>query len=153
MLTKEFIELLNSNNGKELVFEYEKGQNIPAAYHITEVKNVHFESVDCGGFAHEEYQTIVQLWVSEKEKQERSMEAQKALKIMNLVDGVKPLRQETKIYFEYGRGDLRTSNYSVEKADIFGDKVILKMYVEPTACKPRNIENVKGLEQVVKTCC
>ena len=26
MLTKEFIELLHSNNGKELVFEYEKGQ-------------------------------------------------------------------------------------------------------------------------------
>jgi hypothetical protein len=153
MLTKEFIDLLNSNNGKELIFEYEKGQTVPAAYHITEVKNVHFESVDCGGFAHEEYQTIVQLWVSEKEKKERSMEAQKALKIMNLVDGVKPLRQDTEIFFEYGRGDLRTSNYSVEKADVQEDKVVLKMYVEPTACKPRNIENIKGLEQVVKTCC
>ena len=29
MLTKEFIELLHSNNGKELVFEYEEGQHVP----------------------------------------------------------------------------------------------------------------------------
>ncbi len=105
MLTKEFLDLLNSNNGKELIFEYEEGHSVPASYHITEVKNVHFQSVDCGGYAHEEYQTIVQLWVSDKEKKERSMEAQKALKIMNLVDGVKPLRQDTEIFFEYGKGN------------------------------------------------
>ena len=153
MLTKEFMELLNSNQGKELIFEYEKGKVIPTAYHITEVKNVHYESVDCGGFAHEEHQTVVQLWVSDKEKKERHMETQKALKIMNLVDGVKPLAQDTEIYFEYGRGDLRTSNYSVENAVIEEDKVTLKMYVEPTACKPRNIENGEGLKQVVQTCC
>lgn len=153
MLTKEFMELLNSNQGKELIFEYEKGKVIPTAYHITEVKNVHYESVDCGGFVHKEQQTIVQLWVSEKEKKERHMETQKALKIMNLVDGVKPLRGDTEIFFEYGRGDLLKSNYSVQKAEVEEDKVTLKMYVEPTACKPRNVENVKGLEQVVQTCC
>jgi len=153
MLTKEFLNLLNLNHGKELIFEYEKGQVIPKAYHITEVKNVHFESVDCGGFAHDEYQTVVQLWVSEVEKKEKHMETHKALKIMNLVDGVKPLRQDTEIFFEYGRGDLRTSNYSVEKAEVQDDKIVLKMYVEPTACKPRKLENVAGLEQVVRACC
>ena len=153
MLTKEFMDLLNSNHGKELIFEYEKGHVVPKAYHITEVKNIHFESVDCGGFAHDEYQTVVQLWVSEKEKKDRHMEAQKALKIMNLVDGVKPLRQDTEIFFEYGRGDLRTSNYSVERAEVQEDKIVLKMYVEPTACKPSNSLNVKGLEQVVRACC
>jgi hypothetical protein len=153
MLTKEFLNLLDSNQGKELIFEYEKGHVVPNAYHITEVKNVHFESVDCGGFAHEEYQTIVQLWVSEKEKKEKSMETQKALKIMNLVDGVKPLRRDTEIFFEYGRGDLRTSNYSVENVEVQDNKVVLKMYVQPTACKPRIPENIKGLEQVVQTCC
>ena len=153
MLTKEFLELLNSNHGKELIFEYEPSRTVPAAYHITEVKNVHFESVDCGGFAHDEYQTIVQLWVNEKEVKEKHMETHKALKIMNLVDGVKPLRKDTEIFFEYGRGSLRTSNYSVENVVVEDEKIVLKMYVQPTACKPRNIENVKGLEQVVKTCC
>ena len=86
MLTKEFLDLLNSNHGKELIFEYAENQFIPKAYHITEVKNVHFESVDCGGFAHEEYQTIVQLWVSEKEKKDKNMETHKAFKIMNIVE-------------------------------------------------------------------
>jgi Family of unknown function (DUF6428) len=153
MLTKDFLNLLGSNQGKELIFEYAENQFVPAAYHITEVKNVHFESVDCGGFAHEEFQTIVQLWVSEREKKDKGMETQKAFKIMNLVDNVKPLRKDTEIFFEYGRGDLRTSNYSVEKVEVQEDKVILKMYVQPTACKPRNIENIKDLKQVVQTCC
>ncbi len=153
MLTKEFMDLLDSNRGKELIFEYEENQFVPASYHITEVKNLYYESVDCGGFAREEHQTVVQLWVSEKEKKDRHMETQKAFKIMKLVDDVKPLRQDTEIFFEYGRGDLRTSNYSVERADIQDSKVVLKMYVEPTACKPRNLENIIGLKQVVKTCC
>ena len=100
MLTKEFLELLNSNPGKELIFEYEKEHFVPSSYHITEVKNMHYESVDCGGFAHEEFQTIVQLWVNENEKNGRHMETQKAHKIMKLVDGVRPLRLDTKIFFE-----------------------------------------------------
>ena len=153
MQTKEFLDLLNANEGKELIFEYEKGQHIPAAYHITEVKNLYFESVDCGGFAHEEYQTVVQLWVSEIEKKDKHMETHKALKIMNLVDGVKPLRQDTEIFFEYGRGELRTSNYSVENVEVTEDKVVLKMYVQPTACKPKSLKNFKELNQVVKACC
>lgn len=153
MLTKEFMDLLNSNQGKELIFEYEKGQFVQASYHFTEVKNVHFESVDCGGFAHDEYQTIVQLWVNENEKKDKHMETQKALKIMKIVDGVKPMRGDTEIFFEYGRGDLRTSSYSIEKVDVQEDKVILKLYVQPTACKPKNLKNFKGLNQVVKACC
>ncbi len=153
MITKKFIDLLNSNEGKELVFEYAENQFVPASYHITEVKNLYFESVDCGGFTHEEYQTIVQLWVSEKEKKNKHMETQKALKIMNRVNGVKPLRQDTEIFFEYGRGDLRTSNYSVEKVDIQEDKVVLKMYVQPTACKPRSLENINDLKRVMQSCC
>lgn len=153
MLTKEFLDLLKSNEGKELVFEYAQSQFVPKAYHITEVKNVHFESVDCGGFAHEVFQTVVQLWVSDKEKKDKNMATEKALKIMNLVDSVKPLRQDTELLFEYGKGKLRTSNYSVENVEVENDKVILKMYVEPTACKPRTLANTEGLNKVINACC
>ena len=152
MTTQKFLDLLASNPQKELVFEYEANQFISAAYHITEIKNVHFESIDCGGNAHEAFQTIVQLWISPKDAHKKKcMIAEKALKIFNIVDGVKPMKRDTEIFFEYGDKDLRTSNYSVENVAITNEQVIIRMFVPKTACKPAQ----KVMEQGQKAvgCC
>lgn len=151
MTTQTFLDLLANNPQKELVFEYEANQFIPV-YHITEVKNVHFESIDCGGNAHEEYQTITQLWISPKDFLEKKcMTAEKALKIYNIVDGVKPMRRETQIFFEYGYKDLRTSIYSIEEVVETSDQLIIKMFVPKTACKPAQEVIEKG--QAALNCC
>lgn len=151
MTTKSFLELLEKHPQKELVFEYEANQFIPV-YHITEVKNVYFESIDCGGNAHEEYQTITQLWISPKDFLEKTcMTAEKALKIYNIVDGVKPMKRDTEIFFEYGYQDLRTSVYSIEEVEETTDQLIIKMFVPKTACKPTLRVLEKGKE--VSNCC
>lgn len=151
MITQAFLELLANNPQKELVFEYEANQFIPA-YHITEIKNVHFESVDCGGNAHEEFQTITQLWISPKDfLLKKCMTAEKALKIFNIVDGVKPMKRETEIFFEYGYQDLRTSVYSVEAIEETDNQLIIKMFVPKTACKPSQQVIEKGKEAL--NCC
>ena len=80
MNTGEFLDLLNQNEGKELVFEYKQNEFVPAAYHITEIKSKHINSVDCGGIAHSYDETVVQLWISGEEEKSRAMEAEKALK-------------------------------------------------------------------------
>ena len=138
MTTKAFLELLGNNPQKELVFEYEDNQFIPV-YHITEVKNAYFESIDCGGNAHEEYQTITQLWISPKDSlKKKCMTAEKALKIYNIVDGVKPMKRDTPIFFEYGYKDLRTSIYSVEEIAKTTDQLIIKMFVPKQLVSLRN---------------
>ena len=151
MTTQTFLELLANNPQKELVFEYEANQFIPV-YHITEVKNVHFESIDCGGNAHEEYQTITQLWISPKDfLLKKCMTAEKALKIFNIVDGVKPMKRETEIFFEYGYQDLRTSVYSVEAIEEADNQLLIKMFVPKTACKPSQQVFEKG-KKVLNAC-
>jgi uncharacterized protein DUF6428 len=150
MKTREFLDLLNENQEKELVFEYAKGQFVPKAYHITEVKNLHFDSVDCGGNEHTESQTIVQLWTSPIEVKNRYMESGKALKIMEKVDSMKPINRDTDIFFEYGNREQPTSNYSIKKAELDESKIVLKMYVQPTACKPAEFKNLKNL---ATACC
>lgn len=151
MTTKAFLELLENNPQKELIFEYEANQFVPV-YHITEIKNVYFESIDCGGNAHEEYQTITQLWISPKDfLEQKCMTAEKALKIYNIVDRVKPMKRDTTIFFEYGYGDLRTSNYSVEEVVETADQLIIKMFVPKTACKPALQVIEKGKEAL--SCC
>ena len=151
MTTQAFLDLLANNPQKELVFEFEANQFIPV-YHITEVKNVYFESIDCGGNAHEEYQTITQLWISPKDFLEKKcMTAEKALKIYNIVDGVKPMKRDTTIFFEYGYQDLRTSVYSVEAIQETANQLIIQLFVPKTACKPAQQVIKKGKEAL--NCC
>ena len=149
MKTSEFLALLEQNPEKPLLFEYETGQFVPKAYHITEIKNVSIESVDCGGRPHSEKQTIVQLWHNGIEIGSY-MEAKKAKKIFDIVEKVKPLVQETEIYFEYGNKTMRTSNFKVQDVVNQDDKITFKLFVEPTACKP--ILELNILEKV-SACC
>jgi len=142
MKTGEFLELLENNGDKELVFEYRENEFVPKAYHITEVKSQHIDSVDCGGIAHSYDETVVQLWISGTEEKDRYMEADKALKIFNIVDNKKPLKQDTPIFFEWGYGELATSVYKVQSLEVGDDKVLVKLFVPPTVCKPREIVEI-----------
>jgi hypothetical protein len=145
MKTQEFLELLENNGNKELVFEYRDNEFVPKAYHITEIKSQHIESVDCGGVAHSYDETVVQLWISGSEEKDRYMEAEKALKIFNIVNGKRPLTLDTPIFFEWGYGELATSTYKVESVEVGEEQVLVKLFVPPTVCKPRElVDTVKS---------
>ncbi len=137
MNTKNFLSLIEDHPQKELIFAYGEQQHVPKAYHITEIKNVSIESVDCGGFSHSEKQTIVQLWIDKGETAERYMTAAKAAKIFQIVNKVKPLSQNANIFFEWGTEGLATSNYQIDDVENSEDKIIVRMSVPATACKPR----------------
>ncbi len=137
MTTANFLNLLNENSSKELIFEYQNSAYVPKAYHITEIKNVNIESVDCGGYAHDEQQTVVQLWIDGVETAERFMSAEKANKIFTIVDKVKPLNREAEIFFEWGMAGLPTSTYRIDQIDNQADSVTVKMSVPPTVCRPK----------------
>ncbi len=152
MTVKDFFETLDQHSGKELRFLYQHDQLVPAAYHITEVKNVHIESVDCGGRPSEEFLTIVQLWVDDAEKQERHMLTEKAMKIFNIVDQKKPIRYDTQILFEWGDAKTPTSNYTIQGIEAAEDHILVKLTVPPTACKPR-LELLQANPEGAKTAC
>jgi hypothetical protein len=152
MTTATFLNLLKENPQKELIFEYQPNQFVPASYHITEVKNVFFESIDCGSNLHEEHQTVVQLWLSPKDiAKQQCMSAEKALKIFDIVDKVKPMKRDAELFFEYGHGPLRTSNYSIEQTVLNDTQIVFKLFVPATACKPALQTAAKGL--ATNSCC
>lgn len=150
MNTKEFLSLLSDNKDKELIFEYSKGNFVPKAYHITEVKNVYFDSVDCGGNEHTERQTVVQLWTNPIEVKSKYMGSEKALSIMEKVNSVKPLHQDTELFIEYGNAHVPTSTFSVKNAVVEEESITLKLFVQPTACKPALLTE---LQTVAEDCC
>ncbi len=136
MKTKEFIDLLKSHPEKKLSFEYQEGAFVPETFHITEIKNSNVTSVDCGGFMHEFNETIVQLWINEGEELREDFTAQKALKIIDIVNSKYPVNEAAELFFEYGYIDLPTSNYKVKKVHIRKDEIIVKLFVPSTVCKP-----------------
>jgi len=159
MKTQEFLDLLEKNPNKELVFEFRKDEFVPKSFHITEIKSQHVKSVDCGGFQHDYDETVVQLWIPDNEKKDKGMEASKALKIFNIVNKKNPLNSETPIFFEFGYADLATSIYDVQTVEQSNDQILIKMFVPATACKPKlTLENAiqvgqNFIEKGKSVCC
>lgn len=138
MKTKEFLSLLRDNGNKELVFDYNNGALVGANYHLTEVKNIIVDSVDCGAGTNFWKETIVQLWESPAELDKtKYMSVAKALEILNRVHGIKPMELEAELKIEYGNTDFHTAQLFIEGYDIFKDRLLIKLAVEKTDCKAK----------------
>jgi len=138
MQTQEFLSLLKENPNKSLLFEYKEGQTIGANYHITEVKNVTIDSVDCGAGIDFWKETIIQLWESPKEIDKKEyMSAFKALGILNKVDKMKPMERNVEIKFEYSNTTFHTAQLFVNDYLIDGENLKLILGVQKTDCKAK----------------
>ncbi len=139
MKTNEFISLLKENPNKNLLFEYKPGQLVPANYHITEVKNITIDSVDCGAGTDFWKETIIQLWESPEEIGKRDyMSAFKALAILNKVDKIKPMEKEVEVKFEYSNPNFHTAQLFVNAHQLAGNNLVFHLGVEQTDCKAKD---------------
>lgn len=138
MTLQDFMTLLAANPQKEVFFEYEAGKTVPIQYHVTEVKNISIESMDCGGNPHSDKQVWVQLWATDEEQKDQALSGQKIASIIQKVHEELPLFQDKTVYFEYGNQETRTSVYQVQKVEDEEKKLTVKLFAEPTQCKPRS---------------
>lgn len=138
MNTSEFLSLLKQHQDKSLLFEYTEGKLVGANYHITEVKNITIESVDCGAGTDFWKETIVQLWESPKEiGKTEYMSAYKALAILNKVDRMKSMTKEAEVKFEYSNADFHTAQLFVNDYTLDSDSLVFKLSVQKTDCKAK----------------
>lgn len=136
MKTSEFLEILKANGGRKLEFEYEKGQKIAAGYHITEVKNVHIDSVDCGAGTDTWKETVVQLWEAGGQPiSSETMTAFKALGILQKVARIRPMEGGARIKFEYGNSNFHTAQLDIVEIVDTSESLLLRLGAAKTACK------------------
>ena len=156
MNTKKLLEVLEANKQKELLFEYAEGKFALANYHLTEVKNVTFETVDCGGTTNDWKETHIQLWESPSEiGKEDYLTTDKALSILNRVNSIRPLWLDTEVKVEYGNADFHTSVLSIDGVQFNDNKLIVKLFADETGCKAPELCVVPEKELQVSTepCC
>ena len=152
MKTKEFIHILEKNQNKELVFEYQLQKLIGANYHLTEVKNVHFSTVDCGGNPNEWKETQIQLWESPSEIGKTNyLTTSKASQIIKKVDSIQPLWLNTEVKIEFGNETFHTSVLKIQNYIASETRVTFQLFEEKTLCKAPSTNTQK--ETTATSCC
>ena len=158
MNTKEFLTLLEEHKNKSLLFEYAPNKLVGANYHITEVKHLKIDSVDCGALTDAWKETIIQLWESPSEiGKTEYMTVYKALGILNKVGKMKPYVLDAEVKIEYSNVSFHTAQLFVNGFEIVDNNLILKLSVEKTRCKANDIcgvpEKVKEVVAEAVGCC
>lgn len=155
MKTQELLSVLNQHQEKSLLFEYRPNQYVGANYHITEVKHVTIDAVDCGARTDAWKETVIQLWESPNELDKREyMSVYKAQSILNKVGKMKPFNLDAEVKFEYSNDTFHTAQLFVNDYDIQGSNLIIKLAVEKTDCKAKSecgVEQPKVEE--TEACC
>ena len=149
--TSEFLNILRDNPNKVLQFEYSEGKFARADFHLTEFKNVTFDTVDCGGISNKWEETHVQIWENDHFEPNHSVNSNKALSIFETVEKTRPTFKETELKFEYGNSEFHAAVMSVSSIAIHSDKIIVKLLGENTTCKAK--DRAKTNTEKETACC
>ena len=154
MKVNEFLKVLEEQKGKELLFSYTPERMVGANYHLTEVKNVQFDTTDCGGKTNFWEETHFQLWESPTEIGKTTyMTTDKILSILKRVNSIKALKQETEVKMEYGNEEFATSVMPVEQIEFDEKRVYVHLFSEANKCKANDICNIPLEQTETEACC
>lgn len=154
MKTSELFDVLQSHQEKALLFEYAPNLLVGANYHITEVKHIKIDSVDCGSGTDSWNETIIQLWESPEEIGKTAfMKVSKALAILEKVGQMKAYDLEAEVKFEYSNVNFHTAQLFVTGFEIKNENLMIKLAVNPTDCKAKETCGVESAEEVNENAC
>ena len=140
MNVSQFLEEIEAHGDRPLLFEYKSGEVVQGGYHVTEIKNASYETIDCGNSLHTWKEVVVQVWVPEEASAEDPwMPTGKFLKIWNVVDKRLALYRDAEIRIEFGDASNLTSIYHVDGFAATEDGLVAQLAPPRTMCKPREI--------------
>ncbi|EMS34446.1 hypothetical protein C943_03665 [Mariniradius saccharolyticus AK6] len=151
MKTSEFTQILEKSPGKALFFEYQAGQYVRPDFHITEIKNVNFDTVDCGGIRNQWSEVHVQLWENEIPEPNHAVDTAKALKIFEVVNRVRETYPASEIKFEYGNSKFPTAILPIHQIKDTGNALIVQLVPDQTTCKAK--DRATTPEEKAAACC
>lgn len=142
MKVYKFLALLQKHKDKSLLFAYKKDALVAPNYHITEIKNVDFKTVDCGGKQNNWKETHLQLWEKPSETtQKEYLTTTKAMSIVNLVNSINPLWLQTEIKVAYGNQNFHTAILKITDFKITNNSLLFNLFEEKTQCKANTESN------------
>jgi hypothetical protein len=133
-----FLQELRANLNTPLMFTLPNGQTVPEGYHLTELKSVNVQAMDCGGQADAWAETIIQLWSAPEGEPGRQMTGQKFLEITDQVLKVVPVNMDANLKIEYGLGGEPAAHYRVGSLTLEAGILNANLEPLPVSCKARD---------------
>jgi hypothetical protein len=157
MKKQELLILFEQYQDKELMFEYAPNKWVGENYHITEVKHIAIDSVDCGSKTDFWKETIIQLLESPNEiGKTEYMSVYKALAILKKVGKMKPYSLDSEVKFEYSNATFHTAQLFVNNHEVIGQNLLIILAVEKTNCKAKEtcgVAEVTSEVSKLEPCC
>jgi hypothetical protein len=135
MKTSSFLTALRANSAFPLVFQ--AGREIASpSYHLTEVKRVAYETMDCGAMAHRWSESQFEIWVPSSAEQGRDhMPAEKFLKIIDRVETELPLQGDAAVRIHASFNGQPAALYDIEAMTARDGKLWVELRADKTRCK------------------
>lgn len=136
MPTQTLIGGLRAQSQLPLEFWLNGQPLVGPGYHVTEVKAVSIEAMDCGGKAATWRETVIQLMDgSATDAAGGFMSNRKFLAIYDRVTSKIPVRNEAEVRFEYGNTVTPTMQYHVTGTEARPERLIVHLRTPGVQCK------------------
>lgn len=136
MTIETFIDILAQRPNHALRFQYQPGRWVGANYHLTEVKHLQIDSVDCGAGTDSWNETLLQLWESPSEAEKTEfMTASKILSILQRVNEMRAFDLASEVKIEYGNDTFHTAQLFIHSIETGNQQIDVLLGVQPVACK------------------
>ena len=148
MKTSSFLSALRAQSGLPLVFSADAG-TISSHYHLTEVKRVGYETMDCGAMTHRWSETQFELWVPPLVGAlpgRGHMPAGKFLSIIDRVEQELPLDGETPARIFVALGDQGAALYDIASVAPSEGRLLVHLTPDRARCKAaeRRVSSLAG---------
>lgn len=143
--TAAFLNAIREVSPRPLEFRLYGETLVPAGYHVTEVKAVSIESMDCGGKANSWRETVIQLMDGTPAEAEQGfMTTQKILSIYDRVVARVPVQADAEVRFEYGNVTNPALQYHVNSVDVQPERVVVDLRHPGVMCKATGASSSAG---------
>lgn len=137
MNTSSFLAALRANPDLPLVFRAGR-EIVHPGYHLTEVKRVSYETMDCGAMTHRWAESQFEIWVpalAHLEVGRGHMPAAKFLKIVDRVEAELPLEREATARIHASFRDQPAALYDIAGVTPQDGKLWIELSPDRTRCK------------------
>lgn len=151
LTTSAFLALLRRHGSLPLVFRA-GGEAVPPGYHLTEVKRVSYETMDCGAMTHRWSETHFELWVpplNAVTPGRAFMPAEKFLRIIDRVEQELPLVGDARARIHASLAGGPAALYDIASVAVGDDGIRVELAPDRTRCKAAE----RRVGQVTGGCC
>lgn len=146
MNTQTFLSKLEQlDPNTSLVFQY-GDKTVAPGYHVTEIMNALYESVDCGGQANVWRETIVQLQGPRAGEEAAFMTVKKFLSIYGRVTQSLAVHGQAELRLEYGDSDAPALRYHITAVDVRANTITVSLTPPGVTCKALGRAQIRQAE-------